>query len=211
MKAIIGVYDTHELAVDAVVELKNGGYPVKNISIMGLTDTEDVDSELHILQHNPIKAGGLATGTIIGTTLGILTGIGLFAIPGIGFLYGAGAVVGAAAGFDFGLIGGGIASIITTLGVHDDAAKHYQRELEDGKYLLITHGTQADAVQAEAILATHARHSTLAAHPAHETVKAPEPALVEVPDIVAEEESFVDKTVQNLDKEFPLSGAEEKL
>ncbi len=214
MKAIIGVYDNHELALNAVVELKNAGYPVKNISIMGLTDTEDIDEELHVIQHNPLKVGGLATGTILGTTLGILTGIGMFAIPGIGFLYGAGAVVGAAAGFDFGLIGGGLASVIATLGVHEDAAAHYQRELEDGKYLLISQGDKEQVKKAEEILSRHATHSTLASHPVDAPfAMATKEYASEVPAVVAEEtlDPFIENTVEKLDKDFPLSGGEERL
>src|SRR4051812_48921534 len=113
MNATIGVYDNHDLAVEAVEKLKNSGYPVSQLSIMGLMVTEVVDDKMHVMPKSNVKTAGLGAGTILGTTLGILTGVGMFAIPGVGFLYGAGALVGAIAGFDFGLIGGGIASALT--------------------------------------------------------------------------------------------------
>ena len=102
MKSTIGVYENHDKAVQAVVELKDAGFPVKQLSIIGKAETEVVDEKMHIMPKDPIKVGGLGTGTAVGATLGILTGVGLFAIPGLGFLYGAGALVGAIAGFDFG-------------------------------------------------------------------------------------------------------------
>ncbi len=165
MKATIGVYDTHEQALDAVVELKNADYPMKHISIIGLTETEVVDEQMHVTAKSPVNVGGLATGTVVGTAVGVLTGVGLFAIPGVGVLYGAGALVGAIAGFDFGLIGGGLASVITTLGLHDDLTKKYHDELVDGKFLLVAHGKQVEVDDAIHILKTHAQHTSLDTHP----------------------------------------------
>jgi uncharacterized membrane protein len=104
MNATIGLYDTHDLAVEAVIKLKESGYPVSQLSIMGLMKTEVVDEKMHLTPKNTLKIGGFEIGTLAGTTLGILTGVGIFAIPGVGFLYGAGALIGAIAGFDIGMI-----------------------------------------------------------------------------------------------------------
>ena len=48
MNAVIGIYDNHELAVEAVIELKDQGYPAEHLSIMGLTETEVVDKGNHV-------------------------------------------------------------------------------------------------------------------------------------------------------------------
>ena len=45
-------------------------------------------------------------GVMIGSILGVLTGVGLFAIPGMGFLYGAGILYGGFVGFETGIVGG---------------------------------------------------------------------------------------------------------
>ncbi len=164
MKATIGIYDTHEKALDAVVELKNAEYPLKHISIMGLTQTEIVDEEMHVTTKSPLNLKGLAAGTVLGTTAGILTGVGLVAIPGVGVLFGAGAVVGAVAGFDIGLIGGGLASVVATLGLHEDTSKKYHDELTAGKFLLIAQGTKAEVDDAINILTNHATHTSLDTH-----------------------------------------------
>ena len=166
MNATIGIYESHDLAVEAVKKLKESGYPIGQLSIMGLTQTEDVDKDMNITAHEPIKNAevSLGTGSVVGAALGILTGVGIFAIPGLGALYGACALVGAIAGFDFGLIGGGIASALTTVGVKDHNAKKYHDALVAGKFLVIAHGNQEHVKQAEDILSEHGTHHDLETH-----------------------------------------------
>lgn len=165
MNATIGIYDNHDLAVEAVQKLKDSGFPVSELSIIGLAETEVIDDRMHIMPKSPIKAAGLGAGTALGTTLGILTGIGVFAIPGVGFLYGAGALVGAIAGFDFGIMGGGIASALaTTFNIEHDIAKNYHDALVAGKFIVIVHGKNADVNKALDVMHIHGTHSKLTQH-----------------------------------------------
>ena len=164
MNATIGVYDNHDLAVEAVEKLKDGGYPVTHLTIMGLAETEVIDDKMHVMPKSPVKAGGLGAGTIIGTTLGILTGVGMFAIPGLGILYGAGALVGAIAGFDAGLIGGGIASALATIGIKDGNEKKYHDALVAGKYIVIAHGDKENVDKAKGIMDEHGTHEEIHSH-----------------------------------------------
>ena len=53
----------------------------------------------------------------------MLTGLGLFAIPGFGVLFGAGAVIGAFAGFDAGIIAGGLSTILVELAIKEESVK----------------------------------------------------------------------------------------
>lgn len=165
MNTAIGIYDDHELAVAAVKRLKESDFPMDHLTIMGKAETEVVDKDLNITPKNPISLVGLGTGTAVGTALGILAGVGIFAIPGLGFLYGAGALVGAFAGFDFGLIGGGIASVLTTIGVKDENEQKYHNALEAGKFLLIVHGNEEDVNNARAILHLHGTHNDITHYP----------------------------------------------
>ena len=164
MNATIGIYDNHDMAIEAIQELKDSGYPVSQLSIMGKAETEVVDEEMQVSPEYPLKLAGLGAGTVLGTTLGILAGVGIFAIPGMGFLYGAGAIVGAIAGFDFGLIGGGIASALATVGVKDENLKKYHDALEQGKFIVIAHGNEADVNKAKDILHEHGTHKDIAVH-----------------------------------------------
>lgn len=164
MNATIGIYDDHELAVEAVRKLKDGQFPVSQLSIIGKAETEEIDEEMHIMPKNPIHPTGLGVGTVVGTALGVLTGVGIFAIPGLGALYGAGALVGAIAGFDFGIIGGGIATVLATVGVKDENAKKYHDALEDGKFVVVAHGTQEEVDKALAIMDDHGKHDDIELH-----------------------------------------------
>ncbi len=164
MKAAIGIYEGHEEAVDAVKRLKESGFPLDKVSILGKAEEETIDTQLNTTTKNPVNMAGVGTGTAVGAALGILTGLGLFAIPGLGFLYGAGALVGAIGGIDFGLIGGGIASVIATVGIKDDNAKKYHTALENGKFLVVVHGGENDVTMAKDILHHHGRHEDVALH-----------------------------------------------
>jgi hypothetical protein len=152
MNATIGIYDTHDMAVAAAQKLHDKGFPMSDVTIMGLAETEDVDNKMRVSPHSPLKVAGLEAGTVLGATVGVLTGVGIFAIPGLGFLYGAGALVGAIAGFDFGLIGGGIASALATIGVKDENAKKYHDALVAGKFLVVVHGNENHVNEAKNIL-----------------------------------------------------------
>ncbi len=155
MNSAIGIYEDHDSAVEAVAKLHEQGYPVAQLSIMGLTETEVVDKDMHITQKSPINPVGLGTGVAVGTTVGLLTGVGLFTIPGLGVLFGAGALVGAIAGFDFGLIGGGIASVLTSVGVSNEIAEKYNSLLKTGKYLVVANGTPEEVADAKRYLHAH--------------------------------------------------------
>ena len=110
-----------------------------------------MDEDARIAPKNPLNLTGLGVGTTVGAALGVLTGAGVFLIPGLGFLYGAGALVGAIAGLDLGLIGGGLASVLTNLGVDDEEEK-YHKQLEEGKFLLIAEGEQEEINRAKRLL-----------------------------------------------------------
>lgn len=150
MESIVGVCDTHDHAVEALQKLKDGNFPMKNVSIMGIVDK--VENHLHVSSHNVAENTPAIVGAATGTVVGLLTGIGVFAIPGLGFLYGAGAIIGTIAGFDLGVIGGGIATLLTTAGLESDEAEHYNAHVKNGKFLLVVHGTASEVVEARQLV-----------------------------------------------------------
>jgi uncharacterized membrane protein len=170
MKATIGVYDTHQKALEAVKELQNAGYPAKQLSIMGKADK--VDNEMSIQSTaSKVSKAEVSIGMIAGSVVGLLTGIGIFAIPGLGFLYGAGAVVGIFAGVDFGLMSGGLVAILTTLGIDLEHLEDYKKHIEDGKFLLLAQGSETAILMAENVLHKHGTHLTLDVHGLEEKTK----------------------------------------
>ena len=164
MNKTIGIYDNHDLALTALKSLLDSGFPVSQLSIMGIAETEDFDNKMNSTPKSPLKVAGLGAGVLIGATIGLLTGIGFLAIPGLGLVYGAGALAGTVAGLDFGIIGGGIASVIATLGIKDENAVKYHTALEDGKFLVIVHGNETEINKAKEMLLLHGTHNHIEAY-----------------------------------------------
>ena len=169
MKTTIGVYDSHEKAIKAIEKIKEGGFPVKQISL--ITKAEDTSEHIHVKSIKKAEESGekaeeieACIGVIAGPILGVLTGLGLFAIPGFGFVFGAGAVVGAMAGFDFGLVGGGVVSILTMIGVNIAHSTKYQNHLTQGRFLVIVQGTDQEINMAKEILENLGEHIELNVH-----------------------------------------------
>lgn len=158
MNSTIGVYKTHDDAIEALRELKNAGYNTKHVSLIGKAEKSG-QGELINIAGTEVGIGALA-----GSAIGILTGVGLFAIPGLGFLFGAGALVGAIAGFDFGLLGGGIVSALTLSGLHKEIGEEYDVAIKQGRFLLIAQGNDEEVEKAKTILETHGKHTALNVH-----------------------------------------------
>ena len=164
MNTVIGVYDSHKDAVSDIMILKAKDYDMENLSLLGKGGEEIIDEDfpetdkMETITKTPIRVETIASTTLIGTMVGLLTGAGLFFIPGLGILFGAGALVGAIAGFDVGLLGGGIASLLMAGGMKEEYGKCYEKMVNNGKHILIAHGTENDANYARDILHTHSVH-----------------------------------------------------
>ena len=162
LSTIVGVYETHDKAITALETLKAAGLPVKNMSFISKADI--IESKLHTFSNDKINNAPVEIGVVLGPVIGILAGLSIIAIPGLGLIYGAGAVVGAFAGFDFGLIGGGITTILLKLGIHKDKTATYQEHLENGKYIITINGVKEIVEKAKATLHTLGLHIDLQHH-----------------------------------------------
>jgi uncharacterized membrane protein len=151
MKTSIAVYNSHEDAIYALKELDDCNFPMNIVSIIG--QAEITDDKIHLKSNNSlIAATPLITGSTIGTVLGLLVGVGTIAIPGLGVLFGAGAIIGAFGGFELGSIAGGLGSILLTLGLKDHDVIKYEQHIKDGKYLLYINGSELEIETAQHIL-----------------------------------------------------------
>ena len=152
MNTIVGVYESHDKAVEAVKTLEDSGYAHKNVSLV--SKAEMINDHIHVKSEHTVEKAEVGVGIAAGSVIGILTGIGIFAIPGLGFLYGAGALVGAIAGLDFGLLGGGLVSILTSIGIDKALAAKYEKHLNEGKYLVFVQGDEDQVKHAHQLLHT---------------------------------------------------------
>ena len=156
MKSKIAVYETHEEAVDAIKVLNDQDFPMSNVSLLGTA--EIVEDHIHVRSTDTITKAPAVIGMGAGTVIGLLSGIGIFTIPGFGFLYGAGALIGAIAGFDLGIITGGLISFLSLLGVKDDVVVKCEEHLKEGRFMVVVNGTIEEVEKAEHILHTEGTH-----------------------------------------------------
>ena len=162
MRSLAGVYDTYELAEVAVKRLKEEGFTPNHISLVGLAEMKD--DKLHLKQQDNLLKVGVGATVAIESVIGILAGVSIIAIPGLGFLYGAGAIVGAFAGLDFGIITGGIIAILAKTGIKEDIGHVYGKLIQEGKYLVLVNGDEAEVKKAYDILHKEGTHSGLHLH-----------------------------------------------
>jgi uncharacterized membrane protein len=163
MNATIGIFDSHSKALEAVNYLIKDGYSKNQISLLSQAAVKK--GHMHVRSFEKLDEVEISIGVIAGPILGLLTGLGIFVIPGLGFIFGAGAVVGILAGFDFGLIGGSLAVMLTRIGVSIEGyAEVYAKHLNEGKFLLIIHGTDEEANKAKDIIHAHNQHLGVMIH-----------------------------------------------
>lgn len=159
MKKSISIFDSHNEALKALEALRENGVNMSKVSLVGRAEV--IDDHVHMKSNKALVAAPVAIGSVLGTTLGVLTGVGLFAIPGLGLLFGAGAVVGAFAGFQLGVVTGGITTILVDLGVKEDHLV-YEQHLKEGRFLLFYDGSDEEIEEVERII--EGKHLGIARH-----------------------------------------------
>lgn len=135
-----------EAQIDRTIRrLLDRGVPRDHISVMG----RDFQSQTRIsgfITRKDVILGGLRTGAIFGSLFGsflsLLTGVGVLFIPFVGPIVAAGPVgallLGAASGAIAGSAGAGLVSVLTAWGMSEDQATVYQTRLQAGEFILMS-------------------------------------------------------------------------
>ncbi|PTE07023.1 general stress protein [Mesorhizobium helmanticense] len=138
MKTVTGLYDNYQDASDAVGELEASGIPHSDISIVASNADNRHDNDDSKAAED--AAGGAGVGAVIGGAGGLLTGLGLMAIPGVGPVVAAGWLAATAAGAVGGAVvggaAGGIVGALTDSGVAEDDAHVYAEGVRRGGTLV---------------------------------------------------------------------------
>jgi cation transport regulator ChaB len=142
---IVSAVFKEQKQVDEVIRrLLDRGVPRDHISVMG----RNFQSETRIagfISKRDVILGGLRTGAIFGSLFGsflsLLTGVGVLFIPFVGPIVAAGPIsavlLGAASGAIAGSAGAGLVSVFTAMGMPEDKATIYQTRLQAGEFLLM--------------------------------------------------------------------------
>ncbi|MBN9219316.1 MAG: hypothetical protein J0I79_15305 [Mesorhizobium sp.] len=134
MKTVTGLFDNYDDANDAVGELVSTGVPRNDISIVANNATGWHKGDE--TEAGEDAATGVGVGAVVGGAGGLLTGLGLMAIPGVGPVVAAGwlaaTAVGAVGGAVVGGAAGGIVGAMTKAGVPEDDAHVYAEGVRRG-------------------------------------------------------------------------------
>ena len=134
-RMISAVFDTQPKVQDAVKRLIDRGVSADNISVIG-RNFESKTKIAGFITKNDVILGGLKQGAIFGSLFGsvltLLTGVGVLFIPFIGPVVAAGPIgavlLGAASGAIAGSVGAGLGSLLMTLGMPEEKAAIYQTD-----------------------------------------------------------------------------------
>lgn len=152
MRTVTGLFDDYSDASAAVSALESAGVRSDDISIV----SNNADKR-HGDSNAAEGAGtGAGIGAVVGGAGGLLTGLGLMAIPGVGPVVAAGwlaaTAAGAAAGAVAGGATGGIIGAMTSSGVSEHDAHVYAEGVRRGGTLVTAKVDDALVSEAEAIL-----------------------------------------------------------
>jgi hypothetical protein len=154
-QTVTALYDTYDSAISAVNALEASGVQHSDISIV----SNNVDNRFN--KDRPTNAAedagkGAGIGAAVGGVGGLLTGLGLLAIPGVGPVVAAGWLVATAAGAATGAVvggaAGGLVGSLTGAGVPERDAQFYAEGVRRGGTLVTARVDDTRAPTAREIL-----------------------------------------------------------
>lgn len=132
---VVGVFTNSVLAERAIDELHHVGFTNEQIGFVARgtaaqpTSTRDEETKAHALGATTGAVGGGVAG-------GLLSAAAALLIPGFGPALAGGMLVATLGGAVLGAITGGFVGALKGMGVSEEEAHYYQRELETGRTLV---------------------------------------------------------------------------
>jgi hypothetical protein len=150
--AVIGVFRDRDEAQRAVEALRRAGFPDSQIGFIGRPGAGGVNESGVAAHAGEGAAAGAIGGGVIGTLWGLAAAANL--LPGVGPVIAGGLAAALLASAAAGAAVGGTAGVLIGLGVPPEQASYYERELQEGRFL-VTVQPQGRAADALAILRDH--------------------------------------------------------
>jgi len=157
-KTVVGVFDSHARAQQAVAELRQAGFRddqigviARNVGVTGDTDGDDVTDNY--------AGEGAATGLAAGAGLGALWGMGIIAgvMPILGPAIAGGALAAILTSAAAGAAAAGLAGALVGMGIPKEEAEYYEKQFHAGN-VLVTVTAGGRALDAESILRNNGGH-----------------------------------------------------
>lgn len=155
MRTVTGLYDSYDDARSAVKALENAGVPSDDISIVtNKANGTDVEGQGSYAAEG--AGAGVGVGAVAGGAGGLLTGLGILAIPGVGPVVAAGWLAATAAGAVAGAVAGGavggIVGAMVREGVPEDEANFYAEGIRRGGSVVTARVDESKIASVQSIL-----------------------------------------------------------
>ncbi|GJD52494.1 hypothetical protein OPKNFCMD_5260 [Methylobacterium crusticola] len=155
-RTLTAIYDRYEDAADAVTKLEAAGVPHQDISLVSNKQDPATGTHADAGEHAASGAGtGATLGSVLGGGAGLLTGLGLMAIPGVGPVVAAGWLVATLTGAGIGAAAGGLTGSLTGAGLSETDAHAYAEGVRRGGTLLTVRTDEVRSEQVSGILEQH--------------------------------------------------------
>jgi len=153
------LYDDYEIAKQVVHDLESAGLPSESISIISKDRSGRIERDGRVDRYGDGRTDGAdraeigaGIGAVLGGTAGLLSGLGLLAIPGIGPVVAAGWLVATGAGALAGGAAGGIIGALTQLGVSREHAHVYAESIRRGSTMVTARVPDSERGRYKAIM-----------------------------------------------------------
>lgn len=141
MRTVSALFDTYDQVVMAVDGLSEMGVASGDITV--ISQSRDAATKI---------AEGASLGAAIGGVGGLLAGLGMFMIPGLGSVLGAGWLIPVLIGAAAGGVAGGVIGSLTGAGIDENDAHVYAEGVRRGGTLLVARVHDDEVGEAKAIL-----------------------------------------------------------
>lgn len=149
---LTAMFDNYSAAANAVSRLKSAGIPEGDISLVSNDATERARYDTDTGDTVTGTGAGAALGGVLGGGVGLLTGLGLLAIPGVGPVVAAGWLAATLVGAGAGAAAGGLLGGLTGAGIDERDAHVYAEGVRRGGSLVTVRTDDTLAARVEDIL-----------------------------------------------------------
>ena len=162
--SVVAIYDSHIEAEAAVRKLQTSGIDLKKCSIAG-RENQSGEHVIGYYQAGDRPAAWGKIGAFWGGLWGLLSGSGIFLIPGIGPVLVGGTLVSAIVGaLEGAAIGGGLSALgagFYNIGIPSETIVDYETAIKGDRYVVIVHGSSTEVATAKVVLESSHEHEKL--------------------------------------------------
>lgn len=157
LKHAIGTFPNRQSAEQALMELRDTGFPINKISV--IVKNSDRDQQLggdDPRERTVTRAEGVGLGAAIGAAMGglpaLVGSLGVLFVPGVGPVLAAESILAALLGSGTIAVAGGLIGALQGWFIPQEQARFYNDRVSQGDYLVTVESTEDDIRRAEPIL-----------------------------------------------------------